>query len=77
MTREKYKKEDVLSKASLRGRNKKKDPFSVNIIQFVEVGSAPSERTAEKFGKMASLSKGDYQTIKGLKEIQSYVSGAE
>ncbi|WP_372796845.1 hypothetical protein [Pontiella sp.] len=70
--REKFRSDNVPRSSGLsRGRNKK--DFSFNVVHFVpKDGEAGGSGNA--FKKLTSLASGDYQTVRGLEEIQSYVS---
>ena len=73
LVREKYKKEGIpLISGIGRHRSSKKD-FSFNVVQFVPKDGDPG-RAAELFKKLTSLSRGEYQTVAGLEEIQNYVN---
>ncbi|VGO19724.1 vWA domain-containing protein [Pontiella sulfatireligans] len=54
------------------GISKKKDKFSINVIHFVPAGSGSAEDP--KLSKLAKETRGEYQKIKGMDAIQSYVS---
>ncbi len=62
----------VQARSGIRKKNSKLD-FSLNVIQFVKVGEQINERSEGNFRKLASLCKGDYQSVAGLEEIKSYI----
>jgi hypothetical protein len=58
----------------LRGKRKKKEKFTVNIILFLPkdgVADAQSAKSLAKFKQLASLTGGQYRSIKGLEAIES------
>lgn len=70
--REAHRPTDAVSKVSLRKKNKKLD-FSLHVIQFVRTNGQASEKSEGNFRKLTGLCQGDYQSIAGLEEIQSYI----
>jgi len=49
---------------------KKKENFTINVIQFLKADGTGKD---QRFGKLASITRGEYRTIDGLEAIRSYV----
>ena len=65
---------------ALGGLRKKggRQDFTFNVIQFVPLGGGDSEGIASaNFGKLTGDCNGEYKTISGLAEIQSYIKPEE
>ncbi|MDF7825481.1 hypothetical protein P4B35_15750 [Pontiellaceae bacterium B12227] len=77
MVRDKYNNQAVPTSSGLGKRKSSKKDFSFNVVHFVEKDATLDSRTADNFNKLTRLCSGDYQTVAGLEEIQSYVSGSE
>lgn len=73
MVREKFKGQDIPLSSGLGKRKSSKKDFSFNVVQFVQKDGEPG-RSADLFNKLTNLCRGEYQTVKGMEEIQSYVS---
>ena len=55
--------------------DRKKDKFSIHVIHFVREDSGAGKD--QKFIKVTKATRGEYQQIKGMKAIESYVSTTE
>lgn len=78
-TRQAYKPKEVATRSGIgKKRSKGKVDFSFNVVHFREVGESKEthrhEVTAERFGKLTSLCKGEYRMIAGMEAIKSSVS---
>ena len=57
--------------------NKRKDPFSVNVVFFAPMDTGISEGEEGRFKQLVSMTKGQLQVLDGLGAIQSSVSGED
>lgn len=73
LNREKFKGQAVPMTSGIGKKKSSKRDFSFNVVQFVEKDGEPGGAAA-LFKKLTSLCQGEYQTVTGLEEIQSYVS---
>jgi len=76
LTREQYKPKTVQTTSGIKRKKSGKIDFSCNVIRFVPKGGDENDwsKSTERFTQLTSLCKGDYKTIAGLAEIQSYVT---
>jgi hypothetical protein len=72
LIREQNKSASTQTKSGIARKTGGRVDFSLNVVQFVPQGSGQGK--TEKFNQLTRLSKGDYKTISGLEEIQSYVT---
>jgi len=73
MMKDEHRPKETQRSSGLKKRNRGKVDFSLNVVQFVRVDAEADERSAANFSQLTQLCKGEYQTVKGLDEIQSYV----
>ncbi|VGO20443.1 vWA domain-containing protein [Pontiella sulfatireligans] len=79
LTREKYKPKEIQTTSGFGSKKKSKKPkidFSFNVIQFVQQGGDAGDYSENdgKFNTLAGLCKGEYKTVSGLEEVESYVT---
>ena len=73
MMKDKHRPDDIKTASGLKKKKKAgKIDFSLNVVQFVRVDSDAGERASANFSQLTQLCKGQYQTVKGLDEIESY-----
>ena len=74
MMKDQYRPKEIQTTSGLRKKKKSgKIDFSLNVVQFVRQDAEADERTAGNFSQLTQACKGQYQTVKGLEEIQSYL----
>ncbi|MDZ8117226.1 hypothetical protein [Pontiella agarivorans] len=73
LNRADHEKDEVSMTSGLKKKRGKID-FSFNVIQFVPKGKTASASSANNFKKLTSLCKGEYKTVAGMDEVQSYVT---
>jgi hypothetical protein len=72
MMKDKYRPTEARASSGLKKKSGRID-FSLNVVQFIEKDAGSNERNAANFNQMTQICKGEYQTVAGLEEIQSYV----
>ena len=73
MMKEQHRPQEIQTTSGLRKKKSNKIDFSLNVVQFVRQDAEADERTAGNFSQLTQACKGQYQTVKGLEEIQSYL----
>jgi len=73
MMRTQHRPKEAQMASGLSKKKSKKIDFSLNVVQFVQQGSGASERDSANFSQMTQICRGQYQTVAGLEEIESYV----
>ncbi|VGO12989.1 hypothetical protein PDESU_01543 [Pontiella desulfatans] len=71
--KDQYRPREALTASGLNKKKSSKMDFSLNVVQFIRVDAEADERSSGNFSQLTQLCKGQYQTVKGLEEIQSYV----
>ncbi|VGO16410.1 hypothetical protein PDESU_05001 [Pontiella desulfatans] len=72
MMKDQYRPKDVQTASGLKKKSGKVD-FSLNVVQFIRQDAGSDERSSANFSQLTQICKGQYQTVSGLEEIQSYV----
>jgi len=73
MMKDKHRPKDVRTSFKLKKNNDEAVDFSLNVVQFIRKNDSENERSAGNFSQLTQLCNGEYQTVAGLEEIQSYV----
>ncbi len=73
MMKEEHRPKEAQLTSGLKNRKSNKVDFSLNVVQFIRVDAEADARSSANFSQLTQLCKGQYQTVKGLDEIQSYV----
>lgn len=73
MMKEQHRPKEIRTTSGLKKKKSGKVDFSLNVVQFVRKGAENNERTAGNFSQLTQVCNGQYQTVKGLAEIESYV----
>ena len=72
MMKDEHRPKGLQTTHSLKKKSRKID-FSLNVVQFVRKTDNENSRSAANFTQLAQLGNGEYKSITGLEEIQSYV----
>ena len=73
MMKDQYRPKETQATSGLKKNKGGKVDFSFNVVQFIRQDAEADERSSANFSQLTQLCKGQYQTVKGLDEIQSYV----
>ncbi len=73
MMKDEHRPKETQTTSGLKKQKRGKVDFSLNVVQFIRVDAEADERSAANFSQLTQLCKGQYQTVKGLDEIKSYV----
>ncbi len=73
MMKDEHRPKEIQTTSGLKKQKRGKVDFSLNVVQFIRVDAEADERSAANFSQLTQLCKGQYQTVKGLDEIKSYV----
>ncbi len=73
MMYDQHRPKEIQTKSGLNKKKRGKTDFSLNVIQFVKKDGDADAVTKARFSKLTQLCNGEYRTVAGLDEIESYV----